>query len=171
MSPRWGIDTKTDWRIVSHNVTLALIESWLVWRGVEYLYRDPASSRRLRKGKSQTWVSKIWSRVLKDSDPRKTALARVSTIYKRQTRPLVREGVPWKQDPNCRRLINICSWAPDGAPHQDLLTDWASLAMWLWLWLWTESSVENTRTEEYRKSVGVSVKRMGIQWYTRSIQH
>jgi hypothetical protein len=33
-----------------------------------------------------------------DSDPRKTALARVSSAYIRQTRPLVREGAPQKQD-------------------------------------------------------------------------
>jgi hypothetical protein len=31
--------------------------------GVEYLHRDPASRRRRRKGKSQIWDSKIWSRV------------------------------------------------------------------------------------------------------------
>jgi hypothetical protein len=29
-----------------------------------------------------------------ESDPRKTALARTSSIYKGQTRPLVREGAP-----------------------------------------------------------------------------
>jgi hypothetical protein len=32
--------------------------------------------------------------VPRDSDPRKTALARASSIYKRHTRPLVREGAP-----------------------------------------------------------------------------
>jgi hypothetical protein len=31
--------------------------------------------------------------------------------------------------------MNIWSWAPDGARHQDLLIDWPSFAMWLWLWL------------------------------------
>jgi hypothetical protein len=31
------------------------------------------------------------------SDPRKTALARTSSIYKRQIRPLVREGAPQKK--------------------------------------------------------------------------
>jgi hypothetical protein len=36
----------------------------------------------------------IQSRVPEDSDPRKTALARASRIYKRETRPLVREGAP-----------------------------------------------------------------------------
>jgi hypothetical protein len=51
------------------------------------------------------------------------------------TRPLVREGAP-QQDRNCQRVINIWSWAPDGARHQDLPTDWPSVAMWLWLWLW-----------------------------------
>jgi hypothetical protein len=44
--------------------------------GVEYLHRDPASCMGRRKGKSQIWESKIWSRVPRDSDPRKTALAR-----------------------------------------------------------------------------------------------
>jgi hypothetical protein len=31
----------------------------------------------------------------------KIALARASSIYKRQTRPLVREGAPQEQDRNC----------------------------------------------------------------------
>jgi hypothetical protein len=45
------------------------------------------------------------------------------------------EKVPQKQDRNCHTVINIWSWAPDGAWHQDILTDWPSVAMWLWLWL------------------------------------
>jgi hypothetical protein len=99
--------------------------------GFEYLHRELASRRRQHKGKSQIWGSQRWSRVPKDSDPRKTALARTSSIYKRQTRPLVRESVPEKQDRNCQRVINICSWAPDGVGHKDLLTDRQSVAMWL----------------------------------------
>jgi hypothetical protein len=67
-----------------------------------------------RKGKSQIWDRKIWSRVPRDSDPRKTTLARASSIYKRQTRPIAREGAAQKQDRNCQRVINIWSWAPDG---------------------------------------------------------
>jgi hypothetical protein len=51
--------------------------------------------------KSQMWDSKIWSQVPRDSDPRKTALARTSSIYKGQTRPVVREGAPQDQDRNC----------------------------------------------------------------------
>jgi hypothetical protein len=62
--------------------------------GFEYLHRDPASRRRRRNGKSEIWDSKIWSRMLRNSDPRKTTLARASTIYQSQTRPLVREGAP-----------------------------------------------------------------------------
>jgi hypothetical protein len=50
--------------------------------------------------------------------------ARASSIYIRQIRPLVREGAPQKQDRNCQTVINIWSWAPDGARHPDLLTDW-----------------------------------------------
>jgi hypothetical protein len=34
-----------------------------------------------------------------------------------------------KQDRNCRRVINIWSWAPDGARHQDLQIDWRSVAI------------------------------------------
>jgi hypothetical protein len=43
---------------------------------------------------------------------------------------------PKKQDRNCQTVINIWSWASDGARHQDLLTEWPSVAMWFWLWLW-----------------------------------
>jgi hypothetical protein len=113
-----------------------VIRTVVCWGGVEYLHRDSASRRRRRKGKSQIWASKIWSRVPRDSDLRKTALARANSIYKRQTRPLVREGAPQKQHRNCQTVINIWSWTPDGARHQDLLTDWQSVAMWLWLWFW-----------------------------------
>jgi hypothetical protein len=102
---------------------------------VEYLHRDPASRRRRRKGKSQIWDSKIWSQVPRDSDPRMTALVRVSSIYKRQTRPLVREGSPQKQDRNCETVINIWSWTPDGARQQDLLTDRQSQCDFDFVWV------------------------------------
>jgi hypothetical protein len=52
-----------------------------------------------------------------------TLLARASSIYKRQARPLFWEGAQRKQDCNCQTIINIWSWAPDGTRHQDLLTD------------------------------------------------
>jgi hypothetical protein len=42
------------------------------------------------KGSLKSESSKIWSRV---PDWRKTALARTSSIYKRQTHPLVREEI------------------------------------------------------------------------------
>jgi hypothetical protein len=135
MSPRWGSTPRlTDRLTVSRNVTLTLKFSYLCEGGLEYLHRDPASRRRRRKGMSQTWDSKIWSRVLRDSDPRKNTLARTNSIYKRQTGPLVREGAPEKQDCNCQRVINIWS-------HQDLLIDWPSVAMWLWLY----NSVERSK--------------------------
>jgi hypothetical protein len=70
--------------------------------GVEYLHRSSASRRRRRKWKSRIWDSKIWSRVPRDSDPRMTALARVSSKCKRQTRPLVRERAPHQQIRNCQ---------------------------------------------------------------------
>jgi hypothetical protein len=68
-----------------------------------------------------------------ESDTRNTTLARTSSIYIRQTRPLVREGAAEKQDPSCQRVINIWPWAPDGARHHDLLIDWPSVAMRFWL--------------------------------------
>jgi hypothetical protein len=42
---------------------------------------------------------------------------------KKQTRPLIREGATQEQDRNCHTVINIWSWAADGAGLQDLLTD------------------------------------------------
>jgi hypothetical protein len=69
--------------------------------GVEYLHRDPASRRRRRKWKSQIRDSQIWTRVPRDSGQRKRALAKASSTYDRQIRPLVREGAPREQDRNC----------------------------------------------------------------------
>jgi hypothetical protein len=44
------------------------------------------------------------------------------------------ERAPHKnKKPNSQTVINIWSWAPDGTRHQDLLSDWPSVAMWLWL--------------------------------------
>jgi hypothetical protein len=74
---------------------VAAIRSSPCGGGIEYLHRDPASRRRRRKGKSQIWDSKIWSRVPRDSDPRKTALARAS-----KDRPvLLLERAPHKTRP------------------------------------------------------------------------
>jgi hypothetical protein len=119
--------------------------------GVEYLHRDPASRKRWRNGKSQIWDSKIRSRVPRDSDLRKAALVRVSSMYKWQTRPLVREGAPQKQARNCQTVISIWSWTPDGARHQDLMTGWQSVAMWLWLWLEQLSFLTYQRRNKERR--------------------
>jgi hypothetical protein len=129
-----GLDTKDlliDWWSVVMWLWLELTIHHPCGGGFEYLHRDPASRRRRRKGKSQIWESKIWSRVTRTSDPRKTTLSTASSIYKRHIRPLVREGVPEKLDRNCQRVINIWSWTPDGARHQDWLIGWSSVAMWL----------------------------------------
>jgi hypothetical protein len=77
--------------------------------GVEYLHRNSASRRRRRKGKSQIWDSKVWSRVPRGSDRRMTALARSSSSSKRQTRPLVRESAARQQTRNCLTVISIWS--------------------------------------------------------------
>jgi hypothetical protein len=57
----------------------------------------------------KTIDSKIWSRVLRNSYPRMTALARTSSNCKRQTRSLVRESAPHQQTSNCLRVIKIWS--------------------------------------------------------------
>jgi hypothetical protein len=157
--PQMVLDTKTDWLTDWPSVAMWL---WL-WvqgsqkeenpcgGGIEYLHCDPASHRRRRNGKSQILDSKIWSRVPRNSDLRKTALARASIIYERQTCRLVREGAPQKQERNCQTVINIWSWAPDGARHQDLLSDWPSVAMWLWLW---SNSGRSTRTSKQEDGHG-----------------
>jgi hypothetical protein len=54
------------------------------------------------KGSLKCETVKYW-----DSDPRKTALTRASSIYKGQTRPLVREGAPQEQTRNCQTIIKI----------------------------------------------------------------
>jgi hypothetical protein len=48
-------------------------------------------------------------RVKDGQDQRKTTLVRASSIYERQTRPLVREDAPQKQDRNCQKVINTWS--------------------------------------------------------------
>jgi hypothetical protein len=63
-----------------------------------------------------------------------------------QTRPLVREGAPYGQDCNFQWKINIWSWAPDGAWHQDRQTDWLSVEMWLWLWMSSYASKDQQST-------------------------
>jgi hypothetical protein len=133
----------------------AVFPAWSVpkaYKRSEYFHRDPASRRRRRKGKSRIWDSKIWSRVPRDSDPRKTALARRSSMYKRQTHPLVREGASRKQDRNCQTVMSPW-WG--STPR---LTRWPLVAMSLWLWLEIQFSrklkerLETRSTGEYRMS-------------------
>jgi hypothetical protein len=136
---RGSTPSQTDWLTVSRNVTQTHTQTQTdpvlhpCGGGFEYLQCDPASRRRRRKGKSQIWDSKIWSRVSRDYDLKKITLTRTNNVYKRQTRPLVREGALKKQDRNCQRVINIWSCAPHEARHLDLLIDCPSVAMWLWL--------------------------------------
>jgi hypothetical protein len=43
---------------------------------------------------------------------------------KRQTRLLVTEGARIGRDRNFQTVKNFWSWVPDGARHQDIMTDW-----------------------------------------------
>jgi hypothetical protein len=46
---------------------------------------------------------------------------------------------PVNYDSNCQTVTNIWSWAPEVTRHQDTLTDWPSVVMWLRLWLFSVS--------------------------------
>jgi hypothetical protein len=81
---------------------------------VEYLHRSPASRKRRRKGKSEIWDSKMWSRSPRDSDPRMTVPASTPSNSKGQACPLVRKSVPHQETRNCLKVINIWPKAPDG---------------------------------------------------------
>jgi hypothetical protein len=47
--------------------------------------------------------------------------------YTKDTRPLVREGAPQKQDRKCQTVKNIWSWAPDEG-STPRLTDWLAVS-------------------------------------------
>jgi hypothetical protein len=61
------------------------------------------------KGSLKSETVKYGLQVPRDLDQGKTTLVMASSIYKRQTRPLIREDVLQKQDGNCQRVINIWS--------------------------------------------------------------
>jgi hypothetical protein len=95
--------------------------------GFEYLHRDPASRRRRRKGKSQIWESKIWPRVPRDWDPRKTTLARANSIYK--DRPVLSsESAPHK---NKTVTVNKTYWLTDRQSQCDFDFDLTQLVVLL----------------------------------------
>jgi hypothetical protein len=133
---RGSTPRQTDWQTVSRNMTWTWItedrseEFDPCGGGVEYLHRDPASRRRRRKGKSQIWDSKIWSRVPRDSDPRMTPLARPSSNCKRQTRTVIREGAPHQQTRSCLTvssrwvLYSKTDWKTDRRSWHKTRLDW-----------------------------------------------
>jgi hypothetical protein len=118
MSPRWGLTPRlTDWKTVSSNVTLILtlcksytcetyeatkrVPSAWGYKWVTLFLGDiNTGTWPSRLGESRIWDSKLWSWVPRASDPRLTALARITSNCKRQTHPLVREDVTeglWSQ--------------------------------------------------------------------------
>jgi hypothetical protein len=81
----------------------------------EYLHRSPTSHKRWR---SLIWDSKIWSWVLRDFDPRMTALARPRSNYmsKLQTHPIIREDGLHQETREVTQKTKIWTWAPYGSP-------------------------------------------------------
>jgi hypothetical protein len=55
-----------------------------------------------------------------------------------------------KQDRNCHTVINIWSWVPDGARHQDLLTDWLTVSRNVTL-TWCEIMIEGVSWDGSRR--------------------
>jgi hypothetical protein len=65
---------------------------------------------------------------LRDSDQRKTTLATANSIYNRQTRPLVKEGSPQKQDRNCQMGLDTKTyWLTDRQSQCDYDIDYDSV--------------------------------------------
>jgi hypothetical protein len=159
-----SLDTKTDWLSVSRNVTSTLNLTYQMrypcGGGFEYLHRDPASRRRRRKGKSQIWGSKICHES-QGSPTRERLRWRGPAAYTKDRPVLSSERALQKnQTVNCQRVINIWSWTPDEARHQDLLIDWPSVPMWLSRWLCLKTDADSQKTvkrpeEEATESFGV----------------
>jgi hypothetical protein len=87
-----------------------------------------------RLGKTRIWDSKIWSCVLWDSDPRMTALVRVSSNFKRETNPLVREDfilVSWGGVGLNLLGTSVTNWPIEKASDDRLLV-WSSRWMENW---------------------------------------
>jgi hypothetical protein len=80
-----------------------------VWRQGRIPPPWPCESLEATKRKVSIWDSKIWPRVIRDSDPKMTALTKASRNCKRQTRPLVRGGIQDQQTRNCQTIIKIWS--------------------------------------------------------------
>jgi hypothetical protein len=98
-----------------------------------------------RLGQSRIWVSKIWSRIPWDSDPRMIVLARTSSNCKRQTCSLVRESAPHQQTCTCLTNKNLVV-----SPRWMLVTKTDRLTDWLTDWLTDRRSIVLTLTVQSR---------------------
>jgi hypothetical protein len=120
--------------------------NWLDQCGgrVEYLRCGPASRRRRQKGRFKSETVKYGREAQGTRTLERLRCKGQQHIQK--TDPSSRQrGRLTNQDCICQTVTNIWSWAPDGARHQDLLTDRPSVAMWLTLtltltltWNWLE---------------------------------
>jgi hypothetical protein len=128
--PQTALNTKTD-RLTDRQSQCDSDCDWVEFR-VEAGSNISTVTLRVVGGEEE---GSLKSESPKGLGPEKDYAGEGQQHIKRQTRPLVRDWAPQKQDRNCQRIINIWSWAPDGARarHQDLLIDWPSVAMWLWL--------------------------------------
>jgi hypothetical protein len=132
MSPRWGSTPRlTDWLTVSRNVTST--STYRVEAG------SNTSTVTLRvvagdeKGSLKSETVK-YGHESKGPRTRERLCWRGPVTYTKDRLVFSSDRAPQKHDRNCQRVINIWTWAPDGARHQDLLIDWPSVTMWLWLW-------------------------------------
>jgi hypothetical protein len=81
-------------------------------------------------------VKRTWPMTFEGVSHETVKYGREVQDYRKQTRPLVREGAPQRQHSKFQTENNIWSQVPEWTWHQDILTDWPSVVTWLWLWLW-----------------------------------
>jgi hypothetical protein len=156
MSPRRGLTPRqTDWLTVSRKVTLTLSLCWKRVTSVEAGLNTSTVTLRVGGGDEKGRLRSVTVKYGRESQGTRT-WERIPwqgpAAYTKERPILPSERMPHrKQDRNCQTKINIWSWAPDGARHQDLLTDWPSVTMWLWLWLLEAVFVMRSMPRLYNK--------------------
>jgi hypothetical protein len=97
---------------------------------VEVLLEAVFSTQSVQRGyKEDNWTETVkYGQESKGLGPEKDYTGEGQQHIQKTDLSSRQRGRPRKTRPNCQRVINIWSWAPE-----DLLIDWSSVTMWLWL--------------------------------------